>query len=224
MKEIDHTTDNTLQALDLEIEILSHRKKQLQKEKTKLATNQRIKSHLKECAHCGKTKNIAHYRKDPNTVDGWTDNCFLCQCKLNPPVVAPEKTCTKCRVLKPACDFSRNVASPGGLDSWCKDCKRLKNHDIMPDGRKRNQHEHERRRFNKLANIHNARALKYGKTGDLTKEQLEELWTCQQGRCQRCGTSENVRFDHIRPLRLDGNSTISNIQLLCQDCHVNKNY
>lgn len=35
---------------------------------------------------------------------------------------------------------------------------------------------------------------------------------------------KNIRFDHIRPLRLDGNSTISNIQLLCQDCHVNKNY
>ncbi len=38
-------------------------------------------------------------------------------------------------------------------------------------------------------------------------------------KCLRCRTSEDVEVHHIRPQNRDGNSDISNLMLLCRDCH-----
>lgn len=37
--------------------------------------------------------------------------------------------------------------------------------------------------------------------------------------CLRCRTSEDVEVHHIRPQNRDGNSDISNLMLLCRECH-----
>ncbi len=42
------------------------------------------------------------------------------------------------------------------------------------------------------------------------------------GRCQCCGSSENLEYDHIIPFSCGGQSTVSNIQLLCQKCNRSK--
>ena len=43
-----------------------------------------------------------------------------------------------------------------------------------------------------------------------------ELWKRDQGRCSKCGTKENLHFDHIIPCSEGGSSKDpKNIQILC---------
>lgn len=49
-----------------------------------------------------------------------------------------------------------------------------------------------------------------------------EVWRRDQGRCVKCGSQENLEFDHIIPFSKGGSSTARNIQLLCQNCNRHK--
>jgi len=42
------------------------------------------------------------------------------------------------------------------------------------------------------------------------------------GKCQCCGSSESLEYDHITPYSCGGSSDASNIQLLCQKCNRSK--
>lgn len=42
------------------------------------------------------------------------------------------------------------------------------------------------------------------------------------GRCQCCGSSLNLEYDHITPFSCGGKNNASNIQLLCQKCNRSK--
>ncbi len=42
------------------------------------------------------------------------------------------------------------------------------------------------------------------------------------GRCQCCGSSVNLEYDHIKPYSCGGSSDRSNIQLLCLKCNRSK--
>jgi 5-methylcytosine-specific restriction endonuclease McrA len=49
-----------------------------------------------------------------------------------------------------------------------------------------------------------------------------EVWLRDGGRCQfrlengeRCGSPHRLQFDHVRPVALGGESTVSNIRLAC---------
>lgn len=48
------------------------------------------------------------------------------------------------------------------------------------------------------------------------------VFTRDGGVCQCCGSSQNLEFDHITPFSCGGNSSVSNIQLLCQKCNRSK--
>lgn len=39
------------------------------------------------------------------------------------------------------------------------------------------------------------------------------------GVCEWCGAKHNVQIDHIKPVREGGKNIISNLRLLCGDCH-----
>ena len=41
-------------------------------------------------------------------------------------------------------------------------------------------------------------------------------------RCRMCGAEEDLRFDHITPVRDGGDGRAANGQLLCHRCHANK--
>jgi len=56
----------------------------------------------------------------------------------------------------------------------------------------------------------------------VSAEVRREVWRRDQGRCVRCGSRENLEFDHIIPISKGGSNTARNIELLCQSCNRSK--
>ncbi len=48
------------------------------------------------------------------------------------------------------------------------------------------------------------------------------VWERDGGRCQECGSTHNLVFDHIIPVALGGASIASNVQILCAGCNAAK--
>jgi hypothetical protein len=48
------------------------------------------------------------------------------------------------------------------------------------------------------------------------------VWQRDQGKCVRCGGTENLEFDHIIPVAKGGSNTERNVQLLCERCNRTK--
>jgi 5-methylcytosine-specific restriction endonuclease McrA len=48
------------------------------------------------------------------------------------------------------------------------------------------------------------------------------VYTRDGGKCQCCGSFENLEYDHIIPYSCGGSSDASNIQLLCLKCNRSK--
>ena len=48
------------------------------------------------------------------------------------------------------------------------------------------------------------------------------VYTRDGGKCQCCGSFENLEYDHIIPYSCGGSSNASNIQLLCLKCNRSK--
>jgi len=60
-----------------------------------------------------------------------------------------------------------------------------------------------------------------------TREPIPEhvrfvVWRRDEGKCVKCGSKENLEFDHIIPLSKGGSNTARNIQLLCEKCNREK--
>jgi hypothetical protein len=49
-----------------------------------------------------------------------------------------------------------------------------------------------------------------------------EVWMRDEGKCVRCKSKENLQFDHIIPFSKGGASTITNLQIMCQTCNLEK--
>ena len=48
------------------------------------------------------------------------------------------------------------------------------------------------------------------------------VYTRDGGKCRCCGSSLGLEYDHIIPFSCGGQSTVANIQLLCQKCNRSK--
>lgn len=60
-----------------------------------------------------------------------------------------------------------------------------------------------------------------------TREPIPEevrifAWRRDGGKCVKCGSQENLEFDHIIPLSKGGSNTERNVQILCQACNRRK--
>jgi hypothetical protein len=61
----------------------------------------------------------------------------------------------------------------------------------------------------------------------LTREPIPEkvrfiVWRRDEGKCVKCGSRENLEFDHIIPVSKGGSNSARNIQILCQKCNREK--
>jgi hypothetical protein len=61
--------------------------------------------------------------------------------------------------------------------------------------------------------------------GEITRERSRipeqvrvEVWRRDGGKCSRCGSRENLEYDHIIPISKGGSNTARNIELLCERC------
>lgn len=45
------------------------------------------------------------------------------------------------------------------------------------------------------------------------------VWKRDGGKCSKCGSRENLEYDHIIPISKGGNNTARNIELLCEKCN-----
>lgn len=39
------------------------------------------------------------------------------------------------------------------------------------------------------------------------------------GKCQRCGSTKDLQYDHVIPYSMGGDNSVDNIQLLCRGCN-----
>jgi 5-methylcytosine-specific restriction endonuclease McrA len=52
----------------------------------------------------------------------------------------------------------------------------------------------------------------------IAEEVREQVWQRDGGRCVKCGSQENLAFDHIISLSRGGSNSARNIQLVCEEC------
>jgi hypothetical protein len=58
---------------------------------------------------------------------------------------------------------------------------------------------------------------------DIPGDVMREVFARDKGRCQQCGSSDNLHFDHIIPFSKGGSSkVVANIQLLCARHNLSK--
>lgn len=48
------------------------------------------------------------------------------------------------------------------------------------------------------------------------------IWTRDEGRCRACGSTMELQYDHIIPLKMGGSNNAENLQILCGPCNRSK--
>lgn len=84
--------------------------------------------------------------------------------------------------------------------------------------------DQERQKFEKLKkkfSTSKSDEVKYERTR-IPEEVRIAVWRRDQGKCARCGSRENLEYDHIVPVSKGGSNTARNIELLCQNCNRSK--
>ena len=69
-------------------------------------------------------------------------------------------------------------------------------------------------------------AIEFGKSGPKRDPIPEDVklvvWARDGGCCVRCGSKQELHFDHIIPIAKGGGNSEANIQILCQACNLKK--
>lgn len=69
--------------------------------------------------------------------------------------------------------------------------------------------------FNHFTNREGRREL-------IPQDVMDKVWNRDGGKCAKCGSQENLEFDHIIPFSKGGATTYRNVQLLCKKCNIEK--
>jgi 5-methylcytosine-specific restriction endonuclease McrA len=157
------------------------------------------------------------------------------------------KVCTGCGVWKLTIFFGRNKRSAGGIHAKCKVCRNTERREYYQE--KGKQIPSYFRRSKPSKKVINARAKKYyighrekelersrlksgqraaaklASGGVITPQEWEALKKKYNHTCLKCKRREpdiKLTLDHVKPLRLGGENTISNAQPLCGSCNSSK--
>ena len=85
-------------------------------------------------------------------------------------------------------------------------------------------HDRERRRLEKLKRLYSVSADEEssGRRERIPERVRIEVWRREGGKCARCGSREDLEYDHIVPVSKGGSNTARNVELLCQRCNREK--
>ena len=56
----------------------------------------------------------------------------------------------------------------------------------------------------------------------IPRDVVDAVWNRDHGKCVYCGSNENLHLDHIIPFSKGGDTSVENLQLLCQKCNLEK--
>jgi len=70
-----------------------------------------------------------------------------------------------------------------------------------------------------IADMEQVESQKPSKREPIPDDVKVYVWRRDSGRCVKCGSKENLEYDHIIPLSKGGSNTARNIQLLCETCN-----
>ena len=149
------------------------------------------------------------------------------------------KTCTKCKIEKDICLFSKHKSTKDGHQYQCKEClkeyrslnkEKISNHakeyQSLNKGKITNYAKEYRKtdkgRASSTNSNHKRRTLL--KKGDVTTNEIIELRKSKK--CYWCNRSLNkakVHVDHYIPLSKGGEHTLDNLVVSCSKCNLVKN-
>jgi len=115
--------------------------------------------------------------------------------------MASEKSCTKCKEVKPFAAFSSRRDGHSKLHSWCRECEKEYNRSRT---RPKETPEHRKERVLKS---------RYG----ITTEQWQAMFDAQNGCCKICGRHQSL---FKKALHVDHNHDTGEVRgLLCSKCN-----
>jgi hypothetical protein len=88
--------------------------------------------------------------------------------------------------------------------------------------RKKRLHKEALQELIESGEIFNSYIDKNGKREPIPQDVMDKVWNRDGGRCIKCGSKENLEFDHIIPVSKGGATTYRNLQLLCKNCNLEK--
>lgn len=93
---------------------------------------------------------------------------------------------------------------------------------LLEKERKKRLHKEALKELIEEGEIFNKYIDKDGKREIISQDVMDKVWNRDGGRCAKCGSQENLEFDHIIPFSKGGATTYRNIQLLCKKCNIEK--
>jgi hypothetical protein len=93
---------------------------------------------------------------------------------------------------------------------------------LIEKERKKRLHKEALAELIEAGEIFNHFTNREGKREIIPQDVMDKVWNRDGGMCVKCGSQENLEFDHIIPFSKGGATTYSNMQLLCKKCNLEK--
>jgi hypothetical protein len=193
----------------------------------------------KKCGRCKTVKPLSDFAACKSAKDGKQNRCKACDREVRIPyyqkcreetaarelaertakALSTEKTCPRCKCLKPLTDFHRRRTNADGHTGWCKECKAVA-------GRKRYLENQEKRcsttqAYYKAHPIwargHRIRKFWPGSTWEEVNDKYESILKSQNDCCQIC---QRHRSEFPKYMDIDHNHVTGQVRgIICNDCN-----